>query len=348
MARPSAAIPAGGLGIEGLPIEITQILRYNKSAARRFYFLYLLLGGLSGIIKLMTICRICYKRFSVISNTHLRLHGLSIREYIKKYGSAGVGFSVTVADLPPKDPRYRRWRESLKKRPPPWSKGYTKETHPSVAKISRTFKKRRIDNFKEWRQEAKERGIIRYEWPPFRKDGDLAELLGMILGDGHIAKFPRTECLIISSNSEDVYLIQRYAGFMEKFLNKKPYIEVPKGIKKCTRIRIYQKDISRRLGVPTGNRGKVNNTVPAWILRNRNFMIRFLRGLYEAEGSFCVHKPTYTYKLLFSNRNPSLLNVVYDGLKKLGFHPHRSEYKIQLSKKDEVYRCKELLQFRKY
>ncbi|MCD6270358.1 hypothetical protein J7J23_01095 [bacterium] len=70
--------------------------------------------------------------------------------------------------------------------------------------------------------------------------------------------------------------------------------------------------------------------------------------MYEAEGSFCVHKPTYTYKFLFANRNKSLLENVYRILKILGFHPHKSKYKIQISKKGEVYKIKELIKFRQY
>lgn len=296
----------------------------------------------------MPICKICDKRFEVISNTHLRWHGLSVGQYVKKYGSRGVGFVVTVADFSPRDPRYKRWRESLKKRPPPWSKGYTKETHPSVAKISRTFIKKKIDNFGEWRTKARRQGWIKTKWPPLKRNGDLAELMGVILGDGHIAKFPRTECLTIASNSEDTFFIKRYSGFIQKVFDKKPYVEVPRGGKRCTRIRIYQKDISKRLAIPTGNRGKINNKIPTWILQDRNLLIKFLRGLYEAEGSFCIHKPTSTYKLLFSNQNPSLLNTVYRGVKSLGFHPHRSGYKIQLSRREEVYKCKSLLKFREY
>jgi len=113
-------------------------------------------------------------------------------------------------------------------------------------------------------------------------------------------------------------------------------------------LRIYQKQISSRLGIPTGNRSETDISIPRWILKKRSFLLRYLRGLYEAEGSFCVHKPSYTYKFLFSNRNESLLRNVYRGLKILGFHPHISKYKIQISKKEEVYRIRDLIQFRQY
>jgi len=85
--------------------------------------------------------------------------------------------------------------------PKGWNKGFTKENNQSVLKISQTMRKRKIDNFAKWRESAKKIGLIRSTYPAPRKDGNLAELVGVILGDGHIRKFPRTEELSIFSNS---------------------------------------------------------------------------------------------------------------------------------------------------
>lgn len=249
--------------------------------------------------------------------------------------------------LPKTDSRFKKWRESLKKRPPPWNKGFTKKTHPGLAKLVKTFKERKIDNFKEWREEAKRIGLIKAYYPSLKESGDLAELIGVILGDGHIQRFPRTEGLTVAANSNNSGFIKRYSDLIEKFFDKKPHIK-KEDFSNCTRIRIYQKDISKRLNIPTGNRSKFQIKTPKWIWQNREFLIRFLRGLYEAEGSFCIHKPTSTYKFLFSNRNSYLLDSVYKSLIKLGFNPHRSPDKIQLSRKEEVYKCKDLVRFRVY
>ena len=191
-------------------------------------------------------------------------------------------------------------------------------------------------------------GKIRSSYPAFNKDGDLAELIGVILGDGHIESFPRSESLTISCNAKNKGFIGRYKGLMRVFFEKNPH-EAKVGLNKgCTRIRVYQKNISKRLSLPVGDRGSVDFRTPSWILKNKEYLKRYLRGLYEAEGSFSVHRPTYTYKFLFSNRNESLLRNVYRGLKVLGFHPHISKYKIQISKKEEVYKIKDLLKFRQY
>src|SRR3989344_3671297 len=85
--------------------------------------------------------------------------------------------------------------------PSNWNKGQTKYTNPSVKKISDTMKLRKINNFKIWMDKMKAEGKIKSKYPPFKKDGNLAELIGVVLGDGHISSYPRTEELRIISNS---------------------------------------------------------------------------------------------------------------------------------------------------
>lgn len=228
-----------------------------------------------------------------------------------------------------------------------WSKGFTKDTHPSVLKISRTMKRRGLDNFKSWRDDMKKLGVIRNEYPPLEKNGDLAELIGVILGDGYIAKFPRTDLLTIACNSEDIELIERYASIVRRVFGKQPTLPKMRN-ENCVQIKIYQKKIAERLALPYSPKKNKKFPVPRWILNEKQYILRYLRGLYEAEGSFCVHLPTSTYKLLFSNRNASLLKNVMYCLKLLGFHPHFSSHQVQLSRKAEVYAAKEVIQFRRY
>lgn len=228
-----------------------------------------------------------------------------------------------------------------------WNKGYTKITHPSVLNISRTMKSKKLDNFKNWREKMKSKGLIPSKYPPLLKSGDLAELIGVILGDGHIEKFPRTECLYILSNLKNLGFVYRYSDLVYKLFGKRPTCSKV-STAKCIRIRLYQKNISKRLGIPVGARLNKVFYVPKWILKNEAFMIRYLRGLYEAEGSVCAHEDTCTYKLFFTNRNKSLRSIVFNLLKKLGFHPHVSGDDVQLSRKIEVEECVRLIQFRKY
>ncbi len=228
-----------------------------------------------------------------------------------------------------------------------WNKGLTKATNASLQKTSETMRRKKLDNFARWRTEAKTAGIIRSEFSPFKKDGDFAELLGVMLGDGHIQKFPRTERLLIFSNSNNTGFINRYTELVEKLFSKEPYVYQQTGTN-CTRISLYEKYISKRIGMPTGPRKNLVVSVPGWILRSRKHIKRYLRGLYEAEGSYSVHLPTSTHKLNFANTNQSMLKNVVKLLTVLGFSPHWDQCRVQLSKKSEVEQAIRELEFRKY
>jgi len=231
--------------------------------------------------------------------------------------------------------------------PSNWNKGQTKETNHSVKKISDTMKQRKIDNFKVWRDRMRAEGKIKSKYPLLKKDGNLAELIGVVLGDGHIWKYERTEELSIFSNANNPGFVKRYSRLMNLVFNRKPTIR-SHSKKNCIRIRIYEKYISKRIGVPVSPRLNKKIIIPKWILNKRNYMIRYLRGLYEAEGSHSIHLPTYTYKFHFSNNNKSMLKNVYNLVSKIGFHPHKSKNAIQVSRKSEILDLIKLIHFRKY
>lgn len=214
-------------------------------------------------------------------------------------------------------------------------------------KIAMAMRRAGLDNFAAWREDARREGKFGTPDRALPFSGNLAEFIGVVLGDGNISAFPRTERLIIACDSQKPDFIARYARITAELFSKKPTVSRMKGMQ-CVRISIYQRGIAARLGLPTGSRATLQYRVPAWIAKSEAMLIRFLRGLYEAEGSISYHPATYTHKLLFSNRNRHLLDAVYRGLVKLRFHPHRSPDKIQLSRKDEVRRCLKLLRFRKY
>lgn len=229
----------------------------------------------------------------------------------------------------------------------PWNKGLTKATHPSLQKTSLTMKRKHLDNFKAWRDAMKESGKIKRTYPVFERTHELAELIGVLLGDGHIEKFPRTERLYIFSNANNQGFIDRYERILTRLFKKK--ISVKKvTASECVRLSVYEKNISKRIGIPCGSRATLTLRIPLWISRDLTMLRFYIKGLFEAEGSFCIHKPTSTYKFIFSNRNDSLLDIVFTSLARFGFHPHRSLYKIQLSRKVEVMRAVDFFQFRKY
>ncbi len=290
----------------------------------------------------MIACKICSKRFSSITNTHLTTHNTSIKKYNQKFHTNIRAFALNISDLSKSDSRYKMWRESLKNRPIPNEKEYLKRGE----KISKTFRKKHIDNFKVWREEMIRVGKIKIYNTPFPPSKELAFLIGLALGDGNIGAFPRTERLAISLNTKYPKLVNYTKFLLKKFFEKTPSTHtVGNGI----RIWVYQKNISKRLKVPTGNREGIKIKLPKWIKESDDYLLAWVKGLFEAEGSLSIHLPTCTYNFQFRNKNPHLLKEIGRALERFGFHPeYRKEHSTRLRRKKEVAEFKKLIHFRIY
>lgn len=220
-----------------------------------------------------------------------------------------------------------------------WNKGLTKENSAGLARIAQA--RRSKNNFASWHKANP------VHYASLNQDTNLAFLIGLVLGDGNIYQSPRTESLTLALGTDKPALWQHAADVIEKIFDKRPYVAKITS-SECMRVRIYQKHISERLGIPTGARGDITMQIPDWINENKTFLIAYLKGLFEAEGSFCIHLPTYTYNFAFANHNKSLLDIVERSLTRLGFTPRRRTFNIALRKREEALAFEKLISFRKY
>lgn len=228
-----------------------------------------------------------------------------------------------------------------------WNKGLTKDNNQSVRKTSETMRRKHIDNFKKWRDVMKQQGIIKSNYPPLKKNGNLAELMGVVLGDGHIHKHDRCDSLRIVGDARKMGFIRRSAQLIYLVLEKRPKVAKRKS-SNGVNITLYEKNIAKRLNIPPGARAGYKFRLPIWLEKNKNHKIRFLRGLYEAEGSLCHSLATYTHKFIFTNMNQHLLDLVARLVRELGFTVSVSANKVQVSRKDEVQKLSDLIEFRHY
>jgi hypothetical protein len=229
----------------------------------------------------------------------------------------------------------------------PWNKGLTKNTNASVKKISDTFKRKGLDNFYRWRQDARKSGLIPNTSTQLVQNDKLAFLFGLILGDGNISSSRRTELLTITLGTDKPKIWKYASKIVKNVFNKNPTIR-KRRFSNCVDIRLYQNNISKRLSVPLGDRANVNISIPNWITDNSDCLKQLIKGLYEAEASYSIHKKTYTYNFSFSNRNVSLLDLVQKYLQKNNFHPERRSYAVRLRRKIEAEKFKEFISFRRY
>lgn len=256
----------------------------------------------------------------------------------------GESGRVFVQLLPHNDKRYQRWRQSLIGKQS-WAKGKTKFTDFRLLKTSQTMKAMKLDNFKHWRDKQKELGIVVGSWPRLKFNKDRAFLHGLMLGDGHIEQFPRTQRLYVTLNDKYPLLINLTCEVITRVFGKKPVIQ-KSSISRAVYVNLYQKHISRRLGIPSGNKGGLVHSLPRWISNSDMLSIWFLKGLFEAEGSLSIHLPTSTYNFAFSNTNQSLLNIVFQLLIRFGFHPEKRELAVRLRRRKEVEYFRQLISFR--
>ena len=191
------------------------------------------------------------------------------------------------------------------------------------------------------------KGLIPNVNKPLVQNSDLAFLIGMILGDGNIGKMARTECLKITLGTDKPKLWKYVAKIVKNVFAKNPSVN-KRSNSNCIDVKIYQNRLSHRLGISSGARREKPIKLPKWIWKNETYLKQAVKGLFEAEGSFSIHKKTYTYNLSFSNLNVSLLDEVQGALTYFGFHPERRSNAVRLRKKTEAFKFIDLIRFRKY
>lgn len=179
------------------------------------------------------------------------------------------------------------------------------------------------------------------------KNAILAELVGIILGDGHIHRFPRTEHLVVTCGSDKAKYIKRIAGIVAKIFDKTPNV-LRRNIRTAFDISLYQCSISQRLGIPPGNKIKNNIGIPAWIKNKRKYALRCLKGLFETDGCFQKDVNNYAQYIELKNFCKQIRLDTYAILIKLGYHPQLSKTYVRLAREKEVYSFKKLINFRKY
>lgn len=152
------------------------------------------------------------------------------------------------------------------------------------------------------------------------KDEGLAELIGIVLGDGSLYRHPRTENLRIICSSNDTAYIKHITYLINKIFDKRPSVTKRKN-ENAIVISIYQCKLSERLDIPVGNKIRNNVGVPLWITSNEKYMLKCLKGLFETDGCFVEDKDNYTQIIEFKNNCTKLKEDVYNILLNLGFNP---------------------------
>lgn len=190
----------------------------------------------------------------------------------------------------------------------------------------------------------RERGIIpecKYYSFPSNKSFELAEFMGIMLGDGGITNAQATVTLNTVADSKYIKFV---AELGKNLFGEEPSIS-PRTDCKATNLRfngIKMIEFLVKNGLKVGNKVKQQVGVPNWIYQVKDYKIACLRGLMDTDGgiSICTHKrglKKYRYcRPCFANKSRPLLEFVSNTLKEFGFHPCVAGYRIWLYNRFEV------------
>jgi DNA-binding transcriptional regulator WhiA len=152
-------------------------------------------------------------------------------------------------------------------------------------------------------------------------NSQVAELCGIIIGDGNLWTNNRKYEITITGSPKD----RRYMDAVEKYFtvvtNRNMYYrQRGRGL----RISLYSKDafvyFTEVLGIKIGKE-KGSSTIPSQIIRNRDYCLAFIRGLFDTDGSiFLSSKPGVTNypSIEITNKNRKLLVSIKEILEREG------------------------------
>lgn len=178
-----------------------------------------------------------------------------------------------------------------------------------------------------------------YNYP--KKGKNLAEFVGIMLGDGGITKEQATITLNTVADKEYVNYVSKLGNTL---FGQKPKISDRKDCQ-ATNLRysgINLIEFLLKIGLKRGDKVKQQVGVPDWIKSSIKYKVACLRGLMDTDGciSRCTHKyksKSYTYyNPCFANRSKPLLNFVTETFDELNLHPSVAGERIWLYNKATI------------
>lgn len=176
-----------------------------------------------------------------------------------------------------------------------------------------------------------------------QKSQKLAELTGILLGDGCIGKYQFT---VTTNASTDIEHAKYVANLIESLFRINTKIRKKK-TSNAVEVVVSSYDLCRYLEViafKAGNKIHNNVDIPEWIKSKQSFRTACLRGLLDTDG--CVFSDSHIIKSVqyksiginFTNRNSNILHFFKSTLENdFGFHPtQKSNHAVFLRRKTEI------------
>ena len=174
-----------------------------------------------------------------------------------------------------------------------------------------------------------------------KRSSDLAEFVGIMIGDGGISKYQITITLHSVTDYEfSKYVVQN----IERLFSVTPSV-YKRPDKLALVILVSRIDLVTylySLGLPIGNKNLQHIDIPDWIQRNSKYARACIRGLVDTDGSIFTHTYSvkgkkYRYKKLsFTTASPNLQKSVAHILFENGLSPRISGRDVRLDSKADM------------
>ncbi len=167
----------------------------------------------------------------------------------------------------------------------------------------------------------------------------LAELTGILLGDGHIAN---TQIVIYINSSETPY-IKHIEKLLKKLFDSASHKSKTssKRVQKqhVVDIRLNSIEVVKyflKMGF-VHNKTDSQIDIPKWINSKRKYQLACLRGLFDTDGS--IYKLKFGVQICYKNASIPLLKSAREILIKLNYNPSQISYRsLYLTKKEDLRR----------
>lgn len=161
----------------------------------------------------------------------------------------------------------------------------------------------------------------------------LAEFLGIMLGDGHVAHYQT----FVTLGTKELDYVRYVQVLMQELFKVKATISVKKSGYRDVYIgsTLITKWLKKQGLVQ--NKVATQVSVPKWIMSDKKYMRAFARGFFDTDGS--IYNLRFGIQISLTNRSAPLLLALQDMLRKLGYRvSEASAYRIYITKRADVER----------
>ncbi len=174
------------------------------------------------------------------------------------------------------------------------------------------------------------------------KSVELAEFIGIMIGDGGISKYQVT--ISLNQDTDAEYLVY-VSDLIRKLFNIEPHIQQRSkhSMNVIVISRIELVIFLQEIGLPQYDKIRSQIDIPNWIKENPAYLTACVRGLVDTDGCVFDHSyiskgKRYSYKKLdFTSASDPLRNSVYTFFKELAMNPRFSSQRgVRLESKADV------------